>query len=41
MDSKVEIRKIENQDLDFVYKVICELENEELDFKVLDRKSVV
>ena len=34
MDSKVEIRKIEKQDLDFVYKAICELENEELDFKV-------
>ena len=34
MDSKVEIRKIENQDLDFVYKAICELENEELDLKV-------
>lgn len=34
MDSKVEIRKVEKQDLDFVYKAICELENEELDFKV-------
>lgn len=34
MDSKVEIRKVEKQDLDFVYKAICELENEELDLKV-------
>jgi PhnO protein len=34
MDSKVEIRKVEKQDLDFVYKAICDLENEELDFKV-------
>lgn len=34
MDSKVEIKKVEKQDLDFVYKAICELENEELDFKV-------
>lgn len=34
MDSKVEIRKAEKQDLDFVYKSICELENEELDLKV-------
>ncbi|TDW45977.1 GNAT family acetyltransferase [Flavobacterium sp. 270] len=28
-----EIRKIQNQDLDFVYKSICELENETLDFE--------
>lgn len=34
MKQKVEIRKVEKQDLDFVYKSICELENEELDFKV-------
>lgn len=34
MESKIEIRKVENRDLDFVYKVICELENEELDFEV-------
>lgn len=34
MKQKVEIRKVEEQDLDFVYKAICELENEELDFKV-------
>jgi len=34
MDLKVEIRKVENLDLDFVYKSICELENEILDFVV-------
>jgi len=34
MKQKVEIRKVEKQDLDFIYKAICELENEELDFKV-------
>ena len=34
MKQKVEIRKVENQDLDFVYKSICELENEILDFEV-------
>ncbi|SNR53394.1 GNAT family N-acetyltransferase [Flavobacterium sp. ov086] len=34
MESKIEIRKVENRDLDFVYKAICELENEELDFEV-------
>lgn len=34
MNSKIKIRKIENQDLDFVYKSICELENETLDFAV-------
>jgi PhnO protein len=34
MQSKIEIRKAEKQDLDFVYKSICELENEELDFEV-------
>ncbi|MBS7256287.1 GNAT family N-acetyltransferase [Flavobacterium branchiicola] len=34
MNSKTKIRKIRNQDLDFVYKVICELENEVLDFEV-------
>lgn len=34
MKQKVEIRKVEKQDLDFVYKAICKLENEELDFKV-------
>ena len=34
MKQKVEIRKVEKQDLDFVYKAICELENEELDLKV-------
>lgn len=34
MNSKIKIRKVEKQDLDFVYKSICELENEELDFEV-------
>lgn len=34
MKIKIQIRKIEPQDLDFVYKAICELENEELDFEV-------
>jgi PhnO protein len=34
MESKIKIRKIEKQDLDFVYKSICELENEILDFGV-------
>lgn len=36
MNLKVNIRKIEKQDLDFVYKAICELENEVLDFKVFE-----
>lgn len=34
MITKVQIRKVELQDLDFVYKSICELENETLDFEV-------
>lgn len=34
MGLKVEIRKVENGDIDFVYKAICELENEVLDFEV-------
>jgi PhnO protein len=34
MNSKTKIRKVNNQDLDFVYKSICELENEILDFEV-------
>lgn len=34
MKVKAEIREVENGDLDFVYKAICELENEELDFEV-------
>jgi len=34
MNSKLQIRKVETQDLDFVYKSIWELENEELDFEV-------
>ncbi len=34
MYSNLQIRKIHSEDLDFVYKSICELENEELDFEV-------
>ena len=34
MKSKIKIRKVEKQDLDFVYKAICELENEILNFEV-------
>ncbi len=34
MKTKAEIRKVEKQDLDFVYQSICELENEVLDFEV-------
>ena len=33
MNLKLQIRKIQNQNLNFVYKSICELENEELDFQ--------
>ncbi|MGE8340916.1 MAG: GNAT family N-acetyltransferase [Flavobacterium sp.] len=36
MNLKVNIRKVENHDLDFVYKAICELENEILDFKMFE-----
>lgn len=36
MNSKIKIRKIKNLDLNFVYKSICELENEELDFVVFE-----
>ncbi|MCC9017483.1 GNAT family N-acetyltransferase [Flavobacterium lipolyticum] len=36
MESKVKIRKVEKQDLDFVYKAICELENEVLDFEIFE-----
>lgn len=36
MNLKVNIRKVENHDFDFVYKAICELENEVLDFKVFE-----
>jgi PhnO protein len=36
MKANLKIRKIEKQDLDFVYKAICELENEVLDFKVFE-----
>lgn len=34
MQPKIKIRKVEKQDLNFVYKSICELENEVLDFEV-------
>lgn len=33
---KIQIRKVEKQDLDFVYKAICELESEVLDFEVFE-----
>lgn len=36
MNSNIKIRKAENQDLDFVYKAICELENETLNFKIFE-----
>jgi PhnO protein len=36
MNLKVNIRKVENHDLDSVYKAICELENEILDFKMFE-----
>ena len=34
MNSNLQIRKSQNQDLDFIYKSICELENEVLDLEV-------
>lgn len=34
---QINIRKVEKQDLGFVYKAICELENEVLDFEVFER----
>ncbi|MBF4465995.1 GNAT family N-acetyltransferase [Flavobacterium sp. LC2016-12] len=34
MNPSTKIRKIQTSDLDLVYKSICELENEELDFEV-------
>ena len=34
MKLQVGIRKVKQQDLDFVYKSICELEKEELDFEI-------
>ena len=36
MKLKIKTRKVQNQDLDFVYKSICELENEILDFEVFE-----
>lgn len=37
MESKVEIRQVEKQDLDFVYQAINELEDEVLDFEMFSR----
>jgi (aminoalkyl)phosphonate N-acetyltransferase len=37
MESKIEIRQVVKQDLDSVYKSICELENEVLDFAVFEK----
>ncbi|KIC02505.1 GCN5 family acetyltransferase [Flavobacterium sp. JRM] len=37
MQSKIKIRKVEKDDLNFVYKSICELENEVLDFGVFTK----
>lgn len=34
MKSNIKIRKIQNKDLDFVYKAICELENEILNVEI-------
>lgn len=36
MSLKIKIRKVEPQDLNFVYKSICELKNEILDFKMFE-----
>ncbi len=36
MKSNQKIRRIEPKDLDFVYKSICELESEILDFKIFE-----
>lgn len=36
MKPKIKIRKIQKKDLDFIYKAICELENEVLDFEVFE-----
>lgn len=37
MKSKVEIRRVVKQDLDFIYQAINELENEVLDFEMFSR----
>lgn len=37
MKPKIKIRKVKTQDLDFVYKSICELENEELEFELFKK----
>jgi PhnO protein len=36
MSSNIKIRKIQIQDLNFIYKAICELENEVLNFEVFE-----
>ncbi|KAF2332697.1 GNAT family N-acetyltransferase [Flavobacterium nitrogenifigens] len=36
MNPKIKIRKTQVEDLNFVYKAICELENEILDFEVFE-----
>ena len=36
MKQNLNIRKVENQDLNFIYKAIYELENEVLDFEVFE-----
>lgn len=36
MKSNLQIRKVKTQDLNFVYKSICDLENEELDFDIFE-----
>ncbi|MFQ6601309.1 GNAT family N-acetyltransferase [Flavobacterium sp. C3NV] len=37
MELDIKIRRVEKQDLDFVYKAICELESEVLDFEVFKK----
>lgn len=34
MESKIQIRKVEQRDLDFIYQAIAELENEIFDFEI-------
>lgn len=36
MELNIQIRKTQKQDLDFIYKAICELENEVLDFEIFE-----
>ncbi len=37
MNSNIKIRKVNNQDLDFIYRSICELENEELELELFKK----